>query len=34
VYQRVTVTGVRFFDFNHGVVDNAVELHAVYGFKP
>jgi hypothetical protein len=37
VNQRAIVTGVRFFDFNHGqsgVADNAVELHPVFGFKP
>jgi hypothetical protein len=37
VGQQATVTGVRFFDFNHGqsgVADNAVELHPVFGFKP
>jgi hypothetical protein len=34
VNQRVTVTGVRFFDFLHhqdGVADNGVELHPVFG---
>lgn len=37
VRRRVTVTGVRFFDFKHGqtgVADNGVELHPVIGFKP
>ncbi len=37
VNRRVTVTGVRFFDFPHGqegVAANAVELHPVFGFKP
>jgi hypothetical protein len=37
VAPRGTLTGVRFFDFNHGqagVADNAVELHPVFGFKP
>jgi hypothetical protein len=37
VSRLVTVTGVRFFDVNHGqsgVADNAVELHPVFGFRP
>jgi hypothetical protein len=37
VGRSATLTGVRFFDFNHGqsgVADNAVELHPVLGFKP
>ena len=37
VGRSTTLTGVRFFDFQHGqsgVADNAVELHPVFGFKP
>lgn len=37
VGRQATLTGVRFFDLNHGqsgVADNAVELHPVLGFKP